>query len=93
VATLLEVSVRSPEPFNAEVGAAWLGFNGEAVPYCQGISEADAHEYAMDYARMLRSRAKGRAFEKTHFSTHLFGPNQKLIKATLDRMYRKHFAA
>ena len=87
--------MKLPEPFNAEVGAALLDFNGEAVPYCQGISDADAHEYAMDYARMLRSRAKGyaRAFEKTHFSTHLFGPNQKLIKATLDRMYRKHFAA
>ena len=53
--------MKLPEPFNAEVGAALLDFNGEAVPYCQGISDADAHEYAMDYARMLRSRAKGRA--------------------------------
>jgi hypothetical protein len=85
--------VKSPEPFNAEVGAALLDFNGEAVPYCQGISDADAHEYAMDYARMLRSRAKGSELGGTNFSAHLFGPKQKLIKATLDRMYRKHFAA
>jgi hypothetical protein len=85
--------VKLPEPFNAAVGAALLDFNGEAVPYCQGISDADAHEYAMDYARMLRSRAKGLESGGTNFSAHLFGPNQKLIKATLDRMYRKHFAA
>jgi hypothetical protein len=50
--------MRSAESFNVEVGPALLGFNKEAVPYCQGISDADAHEYAMDYARMLRSRAK-----------------------------------
>jgi hypothetical protein len=85
--------MRSPEPFNAQVGAALLDFNGEAVPYCQGISDADAHEYAMNYARMLRNRAKGSEFERASFSTHLFEPNQKLIKATLDRMYRKYFAA
>ena len=85
--------MRSAKQFNAEVGAALLGFNEEAVPYCQGISDADEHEYAMDYARMLRNRAKGSKFERTNVSTHLFEPNQKLIKATLDRMYRKHFAA
>lgn len=85
--------MRSPEPFNAQVGAALLDFNGEAVPYCQGISDADAQEYAMGYARMLRNRAKGSEFERTSFSVHLFEPNQKLIKATLDRMYRKYFAA
>jgi hypothetical protein len=85
--------MRSPEPFNAEAGAALLDFNGEAVPYCQGISDADAHEYAMDYARMLRNQAKGSAFKRTNVSTHLLEPNQKLIKATLDRMYRKYFAA
>ena len=34
--------MKSPEPFNADVGAALLDFNGEAVPYCQGISDADA---------------------------------------------------
>ena len=85
--------MRSVEPFNAEVGAALLSFNEEAVPYCQGISDAGAHEYAMDYARMLRSRAKGLEFERTNCSAHLFEPNRNLIKGTLDRMYRKYFAA
>ena len=85
--------MRSAEPFNAEVGAALLGFNQEAVPYCQGISDADAHEYAMDYARKLRSRAKGLEFERTNFSTHLFEPSRNLIKATMDKMYAKYFAA
>jgi hypothetical protein len=85
--------MRSAEPFNAEVGAALLGFNQEAVPYCQGISDADAHEYAMDYARKLRSRAKGLEFGRTNFSAHLFEPSRNLIKATLDKLYRKYFAA
>lgn len=84
--------MRSAKQFNAEVGAALLGFNEEAVPYCQGISGADAHEYAMDYARMLRSRAKGLEFERTNLSAHLFEPNRNLIKATLDRMHGKYFA-
>jgi len=39
-----------------EFGAALLGFNAEAVVYCQGISETVAHDYAMDYARMLQER-------------------------------------
>jgi hypothetical protein len=84
--------MRSSEPFNAAFGDALLGFNGEAVPYCQGISDADAHEYAMDYSRVLRGRAKGLEFERTNFSAHLFEPNRNLIKATLDKMYRKYFA-
>ena len=78
--------------FNAEIGAALLGFNEEAVLYCQGISEDAAHEYAMDYARMLRSRAKGLEFEKRTTFLHLFEPNRNLIKGTLDKMYRKYFA-
>ena len=40
--------MRSAKQFNVDVGAALLGFNEEAVPYCQGISDDDAHEYAMD---------------------------------------------
>jgi len=85
--------MKSTQPFDAAASVALLDFNEEAVPYCQGIADIDAHEYAMDYTRMLRSRAKGSEFEPTHFSAHLFEPNQKLIKATLDRIYRKHFAA
>ncbi len=44
--------------FDAELSAALLGFNGEAVPYCEGISDTVAEEYAMDYARMLQNRAR-----------------------------------
>ena len=83
--------MRSTEPFNTELGAALLGFNGEVVLYCQGISDADAHDYALDYARMLRNRAKGLESERTRFPAYLLGPNQNLIKATLDKMYRKYF--
>ena len=87
------LGMKSAEPFNAEVGAGLLGFNQEAVLYCQGIPDADANEYAMDYARMLRSRAKGIELdERTRFSANLFEPNRRLIKATLDKMYRKYFA-
>jgi hypothetical protein len=85
--------MRPPEPFTAAIGAALLGFNAEAVPYCQGISDVAAHEYAMDYARALRNQAGGLELEQVRFSAHLFEPNRKLIKATLDKMYRRYFAA
>ena len=83
--------MRSTETFNAELGAALFGFNEEAVLYCQDISDADAHDYAMGYGRMLRNRAKGLESERTRFPALLLGPNQILIKATLDKMYRKYF--
>ena len=85
------ISMGSTEPFNAEFGAALLGFNEEAVLYCQDISDADAHDYAMDYARMLRNRASGLEPERTRFPADVLGPNRNLIKAMLDKMYRKHF--
>ena len=84
--------MRSTEPFSAEVGAALLRFNEEAVLYCRGITDADGHEYAMDYARMLRSRAKGVEFQRTRFSAHLCAPDRKLIEGALEKMYRKYFA-
>jgi hypothetical protein len=84
--------MKSTEVFNVEIGAALLRFNEEAVLYCRGISDGDAHEYAMDYARMLRSRAKGLEFERTHFSGHSLEPDRNLIEGTLDNMYRKYFA-
>ena len=85
--------MRSTKAYDGELGDALLGFNEEAVLFCQDISDADAHGYAMDYARMLRSRAKGLEFERSRFSAHLFEPNRNLAKATLDKMYRKYFAA
>ena len=83
--------MRSTEPFSAELGAALIGFNEEAVLYCQDIVDVDAHDYAMDYARTLRNRAKGLESERTRFPAYVLGPNWNLIKAMLDKMYRKHF--
>ena len=74
-----------------EFSAALLGFNAEAVVYCQGISETVAHDYAMDYARMLQNRAKGIEVSQPPFPVGLFEPNRKLIRSTLDRMSQKYF--
>jgi hypothetical protein len=46
------------ERINGEFTAALLGFNGEAVVYCQGISDIVAQEYAVEYTRILQNRAK-----------------------------------
>ena len=70
---------------------ALLGFNAEAVVYCQGISETVAHDYAMDYARMLQNRARGIEVSQPRFPVGLFEPNRKLIRSTLDRMSEKYF--
>jgi hypothetical protein len=75
----------------ADFSAALLGFNAEAVVYCQGISETVAHDYAMDYARMLQNRARGVDVEQPRFPVGLFEPNRKLIRSTLDRMSQKYF--
>ena len=77
--------------FDAEFGAALLGFNGEAVLYCQGISDTVAQEYAMNYARMLQDRARGFAFSLPRIPHGLFEPNRNLIRSTLDRMSKKYF--
>ncbi len=74
-----------------EFSAALLGFNAEAVVYCQGISETVAHDYAMDYARMLQNRAKGIDVSQPRFPVGLFEPNRKLIRSMLDRMSQKYF--
>jgi hypothetical protein len=84
--------MRSAEPFDSEFGAALLGFNQEAVPYCGGISDTESHEYAMDYARMLRSRAQGREFERTRFLAHLFEADRNRIEEALEKMYHKYFS-
>jgi hypothetical protein len=82
----------STKPFDADIQAALLRFNGEAVLYCRDISEAAAHDYAMNYARMLRNRAKGREVERVQVPAHFFEPNRKAIEAMLEKMYRKYFA-
>ena len=77
--------------FNDQLSAAVLGFNGEAVLYCQGISDMVAQEYARNYARMLLNRAKGVELALPRIPHGLFEPNRNLIQATLQRMCEKYF--
>jgi len=79
------------ERLNSEFSAALLGFNGEAVVYCKGISDSVAQEYAMEYARMLQNRAKGIEGQIPRIPAGLFEPNRNLIRSTLDRMWQKYF--
>jgi hypothetical protein len=79
------------ERLNSEFSAALLGFNGEAVVYCRGISDSVAQEYAMEYVRMLQNRAKGLEGQIPRTPAGLFAPNRNLICSTLDRMWKKHF--
>jgi hypothetical protein len=79
------------EGLNSEFSDALLGFNGEAVVYCKGISDNVAREYATEYARMLQNRAKGIEGQIPRIPTGLFEPNRNLIRSTLDRMWQKYF--
>ena len=79
------------ERLNSEFSAALLGFDGEAVVYCKGISDSVAQEYAMEYARMLENWAKGIEGQTPRFPAGLFEPNRNLIRSTLDRMWQKYF--
>jgi hypothetical protein len=74
---------------NAEFSAALLGFNGEAVLYCDGISDIVAHEYATGYARMLHNRARGLDSSPPPIPHGLFEPNRNLIRSNLERMSRE----
>ena len=76
---------------DVQLSNALLGFNGEAVLYCQGISDMVAQEYARDYARMLVNRAKGIEFVLPRIPRGLFEANRNLIRSTLDRMSDKYF--
>ena len=77
--------------FDAELTVALLGFNGEAVLYCRGISDSIAQDYAMNYARMLQNRARGIDVLLPRIPHGLFEPNRNLIRSTLDRMCAKYF--
>ena len=70
---------------------ALLGFNGEALLYCQGISDAVAHDYATEYARMLQNRARGLEVVFPRIPVGLFEPNRNLIRSVLERMCEKYF--
>ena len=84
--------MKSTNPY-AKIDAALVRFNEETVLYCGGISEAAAHNHAMDYSRMLRNRARGLKGERIRIPDDLVGPKRKLIEATLEEMYRKYFAS
>lgn len=77
--------------FDAQLDEALLGFNGEAVLYCRGISDMVAQQYARGYARMLANRAKGMEFVLPQIPHGLFEPTRKLIRSTLERMFVKYF--
>ena len=81
----------SCSPFDAELSAAILGFNQEALLYCQGISDMVAQEYARDYARMLLNRAKRLDSTRPRIPHGLFEPNRNLIGTILERMSEKYF--
>jgi hypothetical protein len=74
------------------LSAALLGFNGEAVLYCQGISDSVAQEYARDYARMLQNRARGLEFALPRIPHGMFEPNRNLIRSNLEKMSKKYFS-
>jgi len=76
---------------DSEFSAALLEFNREAVVYCKGISDSVAHDYALEYARMLQNRAKGIEGPGPRIPTGLFEPNRNLIRLTLDRIWQKYF--
>jgi hypothetical protein len=78
--------------FDAGLSEAILAFNAEAVPYCSGISDMVAQEYARNYARMLLNRAKGDEWAPPRMPHGLFEPTRKLIQSNLDRLREKHFS-
>ena len=77
---------------DAEFSAAMLGFNAEAVLYCQGIGDGVAKRYAMEYLRVLQDRTKGLEAQLPRIPVGLFGPNRKLIHSTLERMWERYFS-
>ena len=79
------------ERLSSEFSSALVGFNGEAVVYCRGISDSVAREYATEYARMLQNRAKGIEGDLPRIPAGLFEPNRNLIRSTLERMWQKYF--
>jgi hypothetical protein len=84
---------RMKDQFDADVTAAVLAFNEEAVLYCRGISDTATQEYARNYARMLMNRAQGLEFSLPRIPQGLFEPNRNLIRSTLERMSDKYFRA
>jgi hypothetical protein len=70
---------------------ALLGFNREALLYCQGISDPVAKAYATEYARMIHDQARGIEVQFPRTPAGLFEPSRNLIRSTLARMAQKYF--
>lgn len=83
----MTIGMRDPD-----LGTALLGFHGEAVVYCRGISDTVAQEYALEYKRMIETRAKGLETQFPRIPHGLFEPNRNLIRSTLERMGERYFS-
>ena len=79
------------ELFDAELNAALLKFNGEAVVYCNGISDQIARGYAVDYSRMIQNRVRGLDAQAPRVPAGLFEPSRNLIRSTLEKMCANYF--
>jgi hypothetical protein len=77
-------------PVTELVSGAIQAFTGEATRYCNAISDSAAHLYAQRYIAALEQRALNHEFLQPR-NPGVFEPNRKLIRATLDDLYRKHF--
>jgi hypothetical protein len=78
--------------FNRDISEALLGFNNEAVLYCDGISDALAKDYAIEYARMIQQREAGSQVQFPRIPSGLFGPNCSLIRSKLETLSKKYFS-
>ena len=78
--------------FDPEFSAALMAFNEEASLYCNGISDAIAHDYAMEYAGDEMRVKCAAAAALPRFPAGLFEPSRNLIRSRLDNMSEKYFA-
>jgi hypothetical protein len=86
-----EINMNSTISFSTDFGDALLAFNSEAMVYCEGISDTVAHNYAVNYARTLQTRAKGIEISEPKVPISLFEPTRNWIRFKLEDTYRKHF--
>jgi hypothetical protein len=77
--------------FDEKWSNALLKFNQTAVLYCREILDGAAHDYAMDYVRILQSRARGLDAAQPRIPGGPFEPDGKLIQSMLESMYNKCF--
>jgi len=66
-------------------------FSEESSIYCHGINDQHARQYALEYVRMLDQRVKGLEIQQPRVHHGLFPPSRRLISATLEGIYTRHF--